>query len=123
MRKLRSWKLWAVVGGIIIVLIVIASVSGSGSDGSDNRITSQPSGSTPVPAQATEPSPTPAPAFTITAQQLYEEREANATRYDATYKGKLVRVSGEVVKIDRGDVTLGVDPSGFGMDKTGNCRC
>ena len=50
---------------------------------------------------------------------LYDEREANATRYDVTYKGKMVSVSGEVVKIDDGDVTLGVDTTGFGIDRMG----
>ena len=74
MRRLKSWKLWAVVGGIILVLIVVGSLSG-GSDGSSGQTASRAS----APAN---------PDFTMTAQKLYDEREANATRYDATYKGK-----------------------------------
>lgn len=45
----------------------------------------------------------------LTATQLYNEREANATRFDDQYKGKRLIVSGEVVGIDNGMVRLGTE--------------
>ena len=84
--------------------------------------TPEPQQAKPEPQQAT-PEPQQAkpevPVTTITAQELYDEREANATRYDAQYLGKTVRVTGQVVKIDDGDVTLGIDTTGFGIDESG----
>lgn len=56
---------------------------------------------------------------TLTAQSLYDAREANATRFDDRYKGKRIRVRGQVVKIDNGRVTLGVDVTGYGIDDSG----
>ena len=42
----------------------------------------------------------------MSAQALLAEREANATRFDATFKGKWVTVSGQIEKIDGGKVYL-----------------
>ena len=42
----------------------------------------------------------------ITPRMLVEEREANATRYDLTYKDKWVAVSGSIVEIDDGELRL-----------------
>ena len=53
-----------------------------------------------------EPESTPQ---TITAEQLYQEREDNATRYDLNYKGKWVTITGIVRKIEGGKVQLVVD--------------
>ena len=93
------------VGAVVLVLILLGICVSSPED----------SGSS-----ATETVVEAVPSFVITAQELYDEREANATRYDANFKGKLIRVSGQVVVIDGGDVTLGVDPGfGLGLDTTG----
>ena len=42
----------------------------------------------------------------VTVNQLQSEREANATRFDATYKDKWVVISGRVDRIDNGKVYL-----------------
>ena len=42
----------------------------------------------------------------MSAQALLAEREANATRFDDTFKGKWVTVSGQIEKIDGGKVYL-----------------
>ena len=73
---------------------------------------------TPEPMPTAEPTATPKPVESVTAQELYDAREANATRFDDQYKGKTVRVSGQVVKIEGGDVTLGID-LGYGIDTYG----
>lgn len=103
-----KWWKWvlAVVGGLVILIVLIGIFADSEDD------------STQGAARTTSVSIV-APPLSITAQKLYDEREANATRYDATYKGKTVHVSGQVVKIDGGDVTLGVDATGFGIDTAG----
>ena len=62
-----------------------------------------------LPTSTPPPPPTEEPMPSVTAQQLHDEREANATRYDAQYKGNWVRISGQVTKIDGGDVFLGAD--------------
>ena len=64
---------------------------------------------TEMKSAPTAPPPTEEPMPSVTAQQLHDEREANATRYDAKYKGNWVRISGQVTKIDGGDVFLGAD--------------
>ena len=53
-----------------------------------------------------QPDQPPASAPSVTAQQLIAEREANATRFDAERKGKWVRVSETVDRIDNGKVYL-----------------
>lgn len=55
---------------------------------------------------APEPEPDSAQIQSITANALYAEREANATRFDDEFKGNWVRVSGVVSKIDSGAVML-----------------
>ena len=64
---------------------------------------------TEMKSAPTAPPPTEEPMPSVTAQQLHDEREANATRYDAQYKGNWVRIRGQVTKIDGGDVFLGAD--------------
>ena len=53
------------------------------------------------------------PPTQINATALWEEREANATRFDDTYKGNWATVSGLVAKIEGGDVHLVVDEESF----------
>ena len=55
------------------------------------------------------PSVTSTPPPSISAVQLYAEREANATRYDQQYRGKWVTITGIVGEIDDGEVRLVVD--------------
>jgi hypothetical protein len=103
-RGKKKWVLWTVIGvALFFVCVGVLSTVGESSEGTPERQQAKPA----------------APVTTITAQELYDEREANATRYDAQYLGKTVRVTGQVVKIEGGDVTLGVDSTGFGIDESG----
>lgn len=52
---------------------------------------------------------TATPAPLVQAWDLCYEREDNADRYDARYKGNWVRVSGEIVEIEGGRVYLDAD--------------
>ena len=70
---------------------------------------------TSVPEPTNRPLPTVEPLLSITAVELYGEREANATRYDVQYKGKKVRISGLVGKIDGGQISLVVDHATFNL--------
>lgn len=45
----------------------------------------------------------------VSAIRLHYGREENATRHDATYKGKIYRIYGEVKQIENEVVTLGID--------------
>ena len=103
-KRGKRWVLWTVIGvALFFVCVGVLSTVDESSEGTPERQQAKPE----------------APVTTITAQELYDEREVNATRYDAQYLGKTVRVTGQVVKIDGGDVTLGVDATGFGIDETG----
>lgn len=59
-----------------------------------------------------EPEATP---IAISAEQLYQEREDNASRYDLNYQGKWVRVTGLVGEIDGGEVRLVVDRESYNL--------
>ena len=79
-------------------------------------LTEEPEESAQPTAQA-EPTPEPTPRpVRISAEELWRERENNATRFDDTYKGKWVVVYGEVAEVDDGDVRLTVDSDSLGMD-------
>ena len=65
------------------------------------------------PAATATPQPTSAPPPLITAKKLYAEREANATRFDDTYKDKLITITGKVGEIDSSTVKLIVDDDLF----------
>ena len=73
----------------------------------------------PSPTVAPQPTDTPLPTveqiISLTAVELYGEREANATRYDVQYKGKSVRIKGFVGKIDGGQISLVVDHAAFSL--------
>ena len=51
---------------------------------------------------------------TVSAHQLFAEREANATRFDDKYKGKRFNVTGTVSKIEGGKVYLCAGEIAFG---------
>ena len=55
------------------------------------------------------PPPTPTPVPRVTPDQLFRERDENASRFDLKYKDKWVTITGTVTKIDGGEVHLGVD--------------
>lgn len=84
-------KICLAIGGLFVLLIVVG-IAVSGDSESSTRQTATPTPITPV--------------ANVTAVQLLSEREANATRYDATYKGKWVAITGRVDRIDDGKVYL-----------------
>ena len=98
---------------IFVMLLLITACGGQ----ADVQTSDAPA-PTSAPPTAVPPTATPKPIESVTAQELYDAREANATRFDDQYKGKTVRVSGEVVQIEDGDVTLGID-RGYGIDTSG----
>ena len=82
----------------VVIMMIIGAIIGGEEDGGSTR---------------QGPDPTPIPPPSITAIQLYEEREANATRFDLNYKGTWVRVTGTVGRIDSGEVHLVVDMESY----------
>jgi hypothetical protein len=57
------------------------------------------------------------PALTVTAEKLYSDYETNALSADAKYKGKVVEVTGQMLKFDKdrfGRLTVDLD-AGEGM--------
>ena len=78
-----------IIGGgialIVLLIIVIAIVGSSDSTTSDGPTTPPPK---------------------LTAQELLAEREANATRFDANRKGQWIAVTGNIERIDDGNVYL-----------------
>ncbi len=92
-EKKKPWyKRWWVIAIVVVVgLVVVGSLLPEAED-----------------APASEPTPpepaTPPPV--ISAIDLYQEREANATRYDLNYKGKWVQITGVVGAIEGGEVRL-----------------
>lgn len=91
----RQKKCLLILAGVFAFFIVIGVIGSISSDGSP---------SSPRPTATPRPTPTPAPQ--ITAKQLLAEREANATRFDAQYKGNWVVVVGTIDRIDDGNVYL-----------------
>ena len=80
---------------VLIVLVLTLSILTLACESTDNAgNTEQPSRSTLVS------SPTPEPLLAMSVGELHAEREANATRYDQTYKAKKVLVSGVVCRIE-----------------------
>ena len=98
------------VGTILVMLTIALLTACACASSTDDRPSANEA--------AAPPTATPKPVESVTAQELYDAREANATRFDDQYKGKTVRVSGQVVKIEGGDVTLGID-LGYGIDTYG----
>ena len=78
-----------IVGGIVLVVLIgiLAAILGGESGSKESA------------------GPPPSPPK-LSAQQLLAEREANATRFDATRKGKWITVSGQIENIDGGNVYL-----------------
>ena len=89
--KKKSWykRWWAIAIVVVVGLVVIGSLLPGAED-----------------APASEPTEPATPPPVISAIDLYQEREANATRYDLNYKGKWVQITGVVGAIDGGEVRL-----------------
>ena len=92
---------------VLLLLLVIVADSSNEEETSPTRSTSE-AGS----RSASHP-PTSAPS--ITASELYAEREANATRFDQQRKGTWMRVSGLIGEIDGGEIRLVVDEDSFNL--------
>ena len=70
------------------------AVAGCGGSGSDR------------PRATSAPTATPTAVPRLSVQTLFNEREANAVRFDAERKGKWITVYGTIEKIESGDVHL-----------------
>ena len=118
-------KIVLIVCGAFVVLGVLVAILSAQSDNSSpspdgvsadaEAALTGSSTTTNASAPATEaPPPTSAPTTDeppaqVTAVDLYQEREANATRFDDNRKGTRVTVTGTVGEIEDGDVRLVVD--------------
>ena len=95
---------------LFIIAVIVATIAEEDENQSTRASTSRPN-PTRVPTRA--PVATQPPS--ITAPELYAEREANATRFDQQRKGKWLRVSGIVTSIDNGVVSLASDEESFAV--------
>ena len=89
---MKKGCLWFIVGGVVLVVLIGILAAIFGGDSGSNESAGPTAPATPPPQ--------------MSAQALLAEREANATRFDATFKGKWVTVSGQIEKIDGGKVYL-----------------
>ena len=92
----RLIRFGAIAFAVFFVVIVVLAVTSSPADEDPTAA--------PVP-------PTPPPS--ISAVDLYAEREANATRFDMERKGNWVTVTGMVGRVESGDVWLVTDLEAF----------
>ena len=90
---MKKGCLWFIVGVVVLVVLIGILAAIFGGDSGSNESAGPTATATPPPPQ-------------MSAQALLAEREANATRFDATFKGKWVTVSGQIEKIDGGKVYL-----------------
>ena len=128
-----------VIIGVVVGLVIIGIIVSSAGDGGEPPppttalesvqqpvATFVPEPTTPPPPSPTTalesvqqpvatfvPEPTTPPPPSITAEKLYAEREANATRFDHFYKGQWVTVTGLVGEIDGGQVRLVTDMESY----------
>ena len=96
--RVSRFAVMSVAAMALLITMIACEESGSPSTTTDASI------STATPTSVVEPWASSAPR--LTAKQLLAEREANATRFDATRKDKWVRVSGRVERIDDRNVYL-----------------
>ena len=106
-EKKKPWyKRWWVIAIVVVVgLVVVGSLLPEAEDAPEKSSASEPS--------PREPEPTPTPPPTVSAEGLYQEREANATRYDLKYEGKWVQITGVVGEIEGGEVRLVADMDSY----------
>jgi hypothetical protein len=95
-----------IIVGVIIAIVVIAGIAGGSKESGSSSTIANPEAkqSAPAKVEAIETSP----------QELFNTYDSNEVKADNTYKGKLVRLSGEVNDIgkdilDEPYVTLSVD--------------
>ena len=98
LRGVVILKLALIILGSVLLVFLLALCSSP--DETSNRS---------LPRSTATPRPTATPAPLVSAYDLYYEREENAERFDAQYKGMWVRVFGEIVEIDGGRVVLDAD--------------
>ena len=108
-----KWTIAGIVGVFFIGMLVLAGITAEPpSEGTPSSTPTRVSKSavqstaTPIPSNTPTPVPTPTPPPRMSARQLLEERGANATRFDATLKGKWVTVFGQIENIDNSIVYL-----------------
>ncbi len=89
-----------------IVLVLSLWIFALACESTDNTGNTEPQSTVETAESTAAPTPTPVPIISISAEDLYAEREANAQRFDRDYKGTTVRVSGTVCEIDGGDLSL-----------------
>ena len=109
MSKKQRVLLIALIGGIVLIAIIAVATSEDTASPAPRATqnTSQRPTAVPVPTVTRVPPPR------IRAEALYAEREANATRYDMNYMGKLITISGVVGEVDDGEVRLVVDMESY----------
>jgi hypothetical protein len=118
-QKKSVWGRWyMIVAYVVIGLIIIGNIAG-GDDAkpasADAKVEapakSEPKAAEPAPAsdepvaEESSPSPKPKPkpepkALAVSAQQMLNEFEGNEAAADAKYKGKTLKITGIVEKVD-----------------------
>ena len=102
-----------VIIGVVVGLVIIGIIVSSARDEGEPPSPTTALESVQQPVATFVPEPTTPPPPSITAEKLYAEREANATRFDQTYKGQWVTVTGLVGEIDGGQVRLVTDMESY----------
>lgn len=103
----RNWyqkKRWWAVGALALV-IIIGSLGGGGSADENPAASDADSQSESAEQPAEQPAEPPAAeeepkALKVEAKKIIKEFEENEAAADAKYKGQVLEVSGEVVKVD-----------------------
>ncbi len=95
---------WFLISTLLGLMLLIAACSSA-----DTAVQPASPTETLAPTATDVAAPTPDLPPSISAERLYQEREANASRYDLNYQGKLITITGLVGEIDGGEVRLVVD--------------
>ena len=110
----RRKKILIGVGVGFGLLIVLVALFGSGEEDPPTQAAVTNPVPTAVEVKPTpDPTATPVPPPAVTAVELYQEREDNATRFDLNRKGKWVTITGTVGEVDDGDIRLVVDEESY----------
>ena len=115
----KRW--WAIALAAVFVIGGISSAMGGESDADKSSADSTPAASTPDKKEekasekaASKPKPAPA-AIPVSAADLIKQFEDNELQADAKYKGKTLKITGTVEKID----TELLDDSDYVLNLTG----
>lgn len=90
----QQWWFW-----VIIVILGLAVIVNMGSSENENKIAS--SNTTESNTVQTSSEPAPEEIMEVDYTVLYQEYQDNAIAADAKYKGKILKLTGEVYNIDR----------------------